>query len=89
MINIFTNIDLSIIINKYTDIRNLCDTCLLFARLKKYINYKLKKEYSLMYYNDILFRKNILSKIFNSYKQLKLNLSDCQNITDLSVLDNI
>jgi hypothetical protein len=80
MINIFTNIDLSIIINKYTDIRNLCDTCLLFARLKKYINYKLKKEYSLMYYNDIIFRNIVLNNISNPIKQLHLKLSGRKNI---------
>ena len=34
MTNIFTNLDLFILINEYTDLRNLCDTCLLFARLK-------------------------------------------------------
>ena len=79
MTTIFTN----------PDLRSLCDTCLLFATLKKYIIYKLNKEYSLMYYDDILFRNNILHKIFNPYKQLKLDLSDCQNITNLSVLDNI
>ena len=61
-------------------------TCLLFATLKKYINYKLNKQYSLMYHDDILYRTIVLNKIFNPLKQLKLNLSCFNNITDVSVL---
>ena len=45
MANIFTNTDLFRFINKYTDLRSLCDTCSLFTTLKKYINYKLNKKY--------------------------------------------
>ena len=76
-------------INEYTDLRSLCDTCLLFTTLKKYINYKLNKKYSLMYYDNVLFKNIILSKIFNPYKQLHLNLSYCNNITDVSTLCNV
>jgi Leucine-rich repeat (LRR) protein len=89
MTNIFSNIDLFRYINKYTDLRSLCDTCLLFATLKKYINYKLNKKYSLMYYDDISFRNMVLHKIFNPYKQLDLYLSLCDNITDVSTLGNV
>ena len=53
MDNIFLNINLFMTINEYTDLQSLCDTCLSFAILKKYINYKLNREYSLMYYDDI------------------------------------
>ena len=70
MTTIFYNIDLFSIINEYIDLRSLCDICRLFATLKKYINYKLNRQYSLMYYDDILFRNKVLSKIFNPYKQL-------------------
>jgi hypothetical protein len=89
MTNIFTNTDLFSTINEYTDFQNLCDTCRSFAILKKYINYKLNKKYSLMYYDDILFRNRVLSKIFNPLKQLYLDLSFCDNITDVSALGNI
>ncbi len=65
MHDIFSNTDLFRTINEYTDLRSLCDTCRSFATLKKYINYKLNKKYSLMYYNDILFRNRVLNKIFN------------------------
>ena len=89
MIDLFLNIDLLKIINEYTYIRNLCDTGLLLTTLKKYINYKLNKKYSLMYYDDILFRNIVLSKIFNPDKQLYLDLSLCNNITDVSALGNV
>ena len=95
MSNIFHNIDLFRIINEYTDLRSLCDTCSLFITLKKYINYILNKEYSLMYYDDILFRNTILNKIFNPIKQLHLdlseclNLEDCNKIIDVSTLGNV
>jgi hypothetical protein len=110
MANIFTNTDLFRIINEYTDLRSLCDTCSfgknqeflskvakgkqsfplgsLFATLKKYIYYKLNREYSLMYYDDILFRNRVLNKIFNPNKQLHLDVSDSR-ITDVSVLGNV
>ena len=89
MNSIFININLFITIDEYTDLRSFCDTCISFAILKKYINYKLNKEYSLMYYDDILFRNIVLSKIFNPNKQLHLNLSGCDNITDVSSLGNV
>ena len=89
MKNIFFNIDLFRNIAEYIDLRSLCDTCRLFATLKKYINYKFNKEYSLMYYDDILFRNKVLSKIFNPLKQLHLDLSYCENITDVSALGNV
>ena len=89
MINLFTNTDLFGTINEYTDLRSLCDTCILFATLKKYINYKLNKKYSLMYYDNIAFRNIIISKLFNPCKQLHLNLSDCNNITDVNALGNV
>ena len=89
MNSIFININLFMTINEYTDLRSLCDTCISFAILKKYINYKLNKKYSLMYYDDILFRNIVLSKIFNPNKQLHLNLSCCDNIVDVSTLGNV
>ena len=89
MTTIFYNIDLFSIINEYIDLRSLCDICRLFATLKKYINYKLNRQYSLMYYDDILFRNKVLSKIFNSLKQLHLDLNGCDNITDVSALGNV
>ena len=89
MKEVFLNIDLFRIIDEYTDLRNLCDTCSLLSKLKKYINYKLNEKYSLMYYDDILFRNIILSKIFNPYKQLHLDLSECNKIKDIRSLGNV
>ena len=42
-----------------------------------------------MYYDDILYRNIVLNKIFNPNKQLHLDLSDCDNITDASLLRNV
>ena len=89
MTDIFINSDLFIAINDYTNLRNLCDTCLSLSKLKIYINYVLKRQYSLMYYNNQLFRNIILNKIFNPSKQLQLNLSFCNNITNITALENV
>ncbi len=88
MTNIFTNPDLFRLINEYTDLRSICDTCRLFATLKKYINYKLNREYSLIFFDDILFRNRVLNRIFNPNKQLYLDLSH-SNITDVSALRKV
>ena len=50
MTDIFINSDLFIAINDYTNLRNLCDTCLSLSKLKIYINYALKRQYSLIFY---------------------------------------
>ena len=85
MIDLFLNSDLFRTINEYTDLRNLCDTCSFLSSSKQYINYKLNRQYSLIYYNDELFRNMILHKIFNPYKQLYLNLSYLGNTYDLDL----
>ena len=54
----------------------------------KYLNelklkyYKLNKEYSLQYYNDINFRNRIYSKLTNPILQLWLNLTNYDEIID-------
>ena len=87
--DLFTNPDLFGYIDEYTDLRSLCDTCTLLLTFKQYITYKLNNKYSLMYYNDMLFRNIVLNKIFNPNKQLHLDLSECSEITDVSVLGNV
>lgn len=37
MMDLFTNPDLFRVINTYTDLRSLCDTCIVLSTLKKYI----------------------------------------------------
>ena len=73
--DLFTNSDLFRVINTYTDLRSLCDTCTVLSTLKKYIFYLFNKKYSLMYHDDISFRNRVLNKIFNPNKQLHLQLS--------------
>ena len=91
MINIFTNPDLFRYINEYTELKTLCDTCILFATLKKYINYKLNSHYSLMYYDDILYKNMVLHKIFNPYKQLYLDFSylNLKKVINVSVFGTL
>ena len=86
--DLFTNPDLFRYINEYTELRSLCDTSVSFATLKQYIHYKLNDNYSFMYYDDISFRNRVLSKIYNPYKQLRLDLSWC-NMSDVSTLGNV
>ena len=69
-------IDLFNYMNEYTDLKSLCDTCLSFAKFKKYTHYNLNKQYSLLYYDNGLFRNIVLSKIVNP-KQLHLDLISC------------
>ena len=76
-------------INEYIDLRSLCDTCISYSILKKYINYKLNRQYSLMYYDDVLFRNIVLNKIFNPIKQLHLNINGCNRITNVSALGHV
>ena len=87
--NLFTNVDVFTYINAYTDLKSVCDTCSLLLINKKYITYKLNNNYSIMYYDDILFRQRVLNKIANPNKQLHLDLSDCNQITDVSALGNV
>ena len=87
--DLFTDPDLFRYIYEYTDLRSLCDTCSLLLTLKQYITYKLNSKYSLMYHDDILFRQRVLNKICNPYKQLHLDLYDCNNITYVSAICNV
>ena len=87
--DLFTNPDLFGYIDEYTDLRSLCDTCSLLLTFKQYITYKLNNKYSLMYYDDVLFRNRVLNKITDVSvlgNVHTLNLRNCYNITDVSAL---
>jgi len=75
-------------LNEYINLWNLSITCKLFSDSKKYLRYKLNRIYSLKYYKDKYFRTKILEKIFNPQKQLYIDLSNCNSITNVSVLGN-
>ena len=47
MINLFTKPELFRVIDTYTDLRSLCDTCTLLSTLKKYIFNLFNKTYEL------------------------------------------
>jgi hypothetical protein len=86
---IFSKQQLFRYINEYVSFMFLCDTCSYLSNLKKYIIYKLNRNYSLKYYNDVLFRNLVKSKIDRTSKQLYLNVCCSVIITDVSFLDDV
>jgi hypothetical protein len=76
-------------LNEYINLWNLSITCKLFSESKKYLTYKLNRIYSLKYYKDKYFRTKILKKIFNPQKQLYIDLSKYNSITNVSILGNV
>ena len=73
-------------INEYIELHKACDTCTKILNLKKYVSYRLTKEKSLKYYFDEKFRNNLVKKISNPRKQLYIDLSECDGVIDVSVL---
>ena len=76
-------------INEYIELQRVCDTCTKIFNLKKYVNYRLTKEFSLKYYVDEKFRSDLVKKISNPGKQLYLDLSERDDVIDVSVLENV
>ena len=50
--------------------------------------YKLNKHHSLLYYKDEEFRKQVKQTI-SSPRQVTLNLSECENVRDVSALGGV
>lgn len=86
---IFSKQQLFRYINEYVSFMFLCDTCTILSNLKKYIIYKLNRIHSLKYYDNVLFRNLVKSKMDRTSKQLYLNLSCSVSITDVSFLDDV
>ena len=57
-----------------------------FYNVSRHLYWKLNKTYSLKYYDDEAFRTVVHSRVENPSKQLSLNLSKCNKITDVSAL---
>ena len=75
---------------RYIDVTKLLNSTKLLKNVKKkFIYRKLNKIYSLEYYNDEEFRNIIHNSITNPNKQISLNLSQCNNITDVTALWNV
>ena len=78
------------IVNKYTNIKDLCDTCKYIHIYKKYIIYiKLNRKKSFEYYNNTNFRSLVLSKIIDPFEQLSINLSKYNTIMNVNHLNNL
>ena len=77
------------IIKNYTNVNNLLKCTKKFEIHKyKYFFYNLKREYSIKFYFDDLFRNYLLSNIKSSKNQLSLNISkslipNLNNLTDV------
>ena len=83
---------LSNFLNKYTDLRNLWMTSLNLwnSNERKLLCYlRLNEDKSKEYWKSKDFKTYILSRVLNPNKQISLNLSDCDGITDVSSLGNV
>jgi len=83
---VFGDLQFWLNLRKYTDLRKYCHTCpLLFNKYTKYLNYKLNRHYSFLYYRNEAFRTAVLARIHDPQKQLYLDLfgRDIIDITSL------
>jgi hypothetical protein len=84
---VFGDLQFWLNLRKYTNLRGYCHTCpLLFNKYNKYLNYKLNRHYSFLYYSNEAFRTAVLARIHDPLKQLYLDLS-ARNFTDLTHLE--
>ena len=60
-----------------------------FYDVRRHLYLRLNRKYSLKYYQDEEFRAHVHSRLENPSKQLSLNLSKCNNITDVSALGGV
>ena len=57
-----------------------------FYNLRRHLYWKLTKTYSIKYYEDEEFRTDVHSRLENPSIQLHLDLSGCNNITNVSAI---
>jgi hypothetical protein len=79
-------------LNNYTELGEYFVTCQLLFKFKKQLNlnYNLSDYYSILYYNNEIFRARVLERIANPQKQLYLNLCMYNvSVTDFSFLGNV
>ena len=73
--NIITDLPLDILIylSKFTKINKLLLSCKKLHDNKKYLDWKLTKKYSYEFYNNVNFREIVISKIYDTKKQLYMS----------------
>ena len=74
----------------YKDFKNLLSISKSFKEgRKRFFYYKLTKESSLQYYSNENFRKIINNKVNRTNKQISIDLSYCDQVTNVDVLKNV
>ena len=74
----------------YEDFLQLCLTSKeIYSETKKIKFLELNKKYSLKFYEDEEFRNRVLSSIADPSKQLSLDLSWCDYVSDVSALGGV
>ena len=80
---------LRLIIDVSGERKSLTATNRYFYNLRRHLYWTLTKTYSLKYYEDEEFRTDVHSRLENPSIQLHLDLSGCNNITDVSALGGV
>ena len=82
--------DILRLVQEYTDVRYLLSTAKLLGEAKRYVlHWNLNKAFSMKYYSDLNFRFETDKMVVSSRDQIRINLSCCSNITDVSALGNV
>ena len=88
MLTVFSMLHFFMSLTNYIELGEYYSTCRLLYKFKKYTNYKLNYDYSLMYYQNETFRTTVLSIIANPLNQLYLKLN-FDSITKLTIVGRI
>ena len=78
-----------LVVDNAEGLQSLCDVNKELLMFKHMVEFKLTREYSLVYYHDAQFRAMLRTKIHHPSRQLHVDLSSNMCVVDLSVLSGI
>ena len=78
-----------LVVDNVGGLRQLCDVNKQLSMFKHMVEFKLTREYSLVYYNDAQFQTMLWTKIHHPSRQLHVDLSSNMCVVDLTVLSGI
>jgi hypothetical protein len=87
-LTVFSILHFFMSLSNYIELCEYCVTCRLLFKFKKHLDYNLTDHYSILYYENDIFRTRVLERIANPQKQLYLIMYNV-SVTDLSVLGNV